>query len=370
MPPCVRHHFGPSHLPAAGRHPPRHFVESLLLPLAHRRVAEQLLYETREHRRADIAIVEFRSDRPVGDQVGQQRRPHRDCILNKARKRIELVARHQRDAAQRELERHGSRGDKGRVGFPESLPFASAFRHDLRPVPPAGHCCGDPGLDMRDGRQDHAKPVPPALEHRDGVSERLDQTGHFALSRAGEQEERLFAICREILLARLQTGGRQHAWIGAQPMADKGAGRPPQPCQFGRLERQQAQYVIDMRFHRRRPARPPRPDARADIVDDRDGRSCGTHLPRDAQGEVRAVDGHQAIGPVGHDGPRGLANAPHQSRQIGHDRGQSHDGDFAGVEDRNQSLRHEVPAADTGQPHFPAGGRRERRHDVGAEYVA
>ena len=72
-------------------------------------------------------------------------------------------------------------------------------------------------------------------------------------------------------------------------------------------------------LHRRRAARPPRPDARADIVDDRDGRVGRPHLACDAQAEIRAVDGDQAIWLLRHDRARGLADAPHQARQVADD---------------------------------------------------
>ena len=149
-------------------------------------------------------------------------------------------------------------------------------------------------------------------------------------------------------------------------MADEGSGRAAEPLQLGGLERQQAQYMVDMRLHCRRPARPPCPHARAYIVDDRDRGTGGAHLSGDAQREVGAVDGHQAIRRFGDDGPCGLADAPHQPRQIGDDGGQTHDGDFAGVEKRNEALRRQVPAAEAHQPHLagrspPAAPPRHRR---------
>ena len=125
-----------------------------------------------------------------------------------------------------------------------------------------------------------------------------------------------------------------------------------------------------MGLHRERPARPPRPDARADVVDDRDRRVRRTDLFGDAQRKIRAVDGDQAIGRVGSDGARGLADAPEQARQVADNGRKAHQRNLVGVEQRLQPQRLQMAAADADQADVAAGRRPQRRDDVGAEQVA
>ena len=86
---------------------------------------------------------------------------------------------------------------------------------------------------MRHGRQDEPQPVAARLQDRDRLAERLDQPAHLALARAGQQEQRLFAIGRQVARRGLGRRGRKHAGIAGQPMADKGAGRTAEALQFG-----------------------------------------------------------------------------------------------------------------------------------------
>ena len=67
--------------------------------------------------------------------------------------------------------------------------------------------------------------------------------------------------------------GAARATCSTERMADEGGGRPAQPLHGGGLERQQRQHMIDIGAHGARAPRPPGPDRRADIVDDRDLRA-------------------------------------------------------------------------------------------------
>ena len=68
---------------------------------------------------------------------------------------------------------------------------------------------------------------------------------------------------------RLRRVGAQFAETLDQRMADIKAARAAEPPVGLRLERQQRQHAIDIGAHRFGAAGPPRPDARADVVDDR-----------------------------------------------------------------------------------------------------
>ena len=78
-------------------------------------------------------------------------------------------------------------------------------------------------------------------------------------------------------------------------MADIGAGRAAEAPVRLRLERQQRQHVVDIGAHLARPPGPPGPDARADVVDDREVRPAPAHARGDRVGEIRAVDDDEHV---------------------------------------------------------------------------
>ena len=153
-------------------------------------------------------------------------------------------------------------------------------------------------------------------------------------------------------------------------MADKCSGRAIKLLQFAGFEGQDAQDVIDIWLHGRRPARPPCPHAGADIVDDRNGGVQRAHLAGDPQRKVGAVDGDQTVRFCLGDRTRGLADALQEARQIAHNGAQAHQRDFAGVEQRDQAQGLEMTSARADQLHIAPAGRLERAHEVGAEQIA
>ena len=89
--------------------------------------------------------------------------------------------------------------------------------------------------------------------------------------------------------------GRNSSEALDQRMADIDAARAVEPHIGLGLERQEREHAIDIGAHRLRPARPPGPDARADIIDDRQVRQRLAHAARDAMGEIGAVDDDERI---------------------------------------------------------------------------
>ena len=153
-------------------------------------------------------------------------------------------------------------------------------------------------------------------------------------------------------------------------MANEGAGRAPQALKRCRLERQQAKHMVDMRAHRRRTTGAPGPDARTDIVDDRDGGRCRPHLAGNAQAEFRTVDGDQAIRPGLGNGARGGADPPHQPRQVADNRAEPHQRDLGRVEKGFQPLALQMMAANADDLDRPSAHRAKRANKIGAEQIA
>src|SRR5690349_9161263 len=120
---------------------------------------------------------------------------------------------------------------------------------------------------MRDCRQDQTQAMSAGPQRRYGLAEWADQSLDLTPARAWQQEKRLFAIRGQIARSRLFRRRREHARLTRQPVPHEGARRPAQTLKLGRLERQDAEDVVDIGFHRGRPARPPCPNAWTDVMD-------------------------------------------------------------------------------------------------------
>ena len=243
-------------------------------------------------------------------------------------------------------------------------------RDDLGPVRPACRCSLDHGAHVRHGRQEDPQPGSAAAQNLQRLAERFDEPADFALARAGKQQQRPDCVARWDRPLSLRGSRCEDAGLVRQPVADEGAGRTVEALELGRLERQQAKHVIDMRTHRLCAAGAPCPHARADIVDDRDRGRCRAHLARDAQAELRAVDGDQAIRPGGDDGARRLADPPDQARQVADDRADTHQGDLGRIEQALKPLPLQMTSADADDLDRPPAHRTQRADQVGAEQVA
>src|SRR3954447_21514242 len=112
-------------------------------------------------------------------------------------------------------------------------------------------------------------------------------------------------------------------------MAYIGAIRSIEPFIFGRFEWQQRQHVIDVAAHAPRPPWPPRPNAWADVIDDRQMGSGAAHAPGYSMGEVRTIDDDEHVGLRGDHGIHDLADENDQLRQTFQHRENTHDRDIA-----------------------------------------
>ena len=109
--------------------------------------------------------------------------------------------------------------------------------------------------------------------------------------------------------------GPQLAEALDERMADIAARRPAQLGMDGRLERQDGHHPIDVAAHSARPARPPRPNRRRNVVDNRNRRRQTSHPARHPMGEIRAVDNDKRVRSRGDDCKRGFTDAAKNLRQ-------------------------------------------------------
>ena len=99
------------------------------------------------------------------------------------------------------------------------------------------------------------------------------------------------------------------------------------------LERQKREKMIDIGPHLARTARPPSPDAWADIVDDGDRRAALPDAFCYGVSKLGAVDDDDRIGIEGKRRVHGAVNPAHELRQAGENGGRSHDRDVGERED-------------------------------------
>ena len=245
--------------------------------------------------------------------------------------------------------------------------FSVLADDDSRRARPARGERAHVAFDMRQGRQNDLERARLAL----GGGDRCAEIGHQPLdhraARAGQGEDQRR---RRGAPARLRFARPQFGEPLDQRMADVDAARSAEPRMRFRLERQQRQHAIDIGAHRPRPARPPRPDRRADVIDHRQIRQRAADAPRDAVGEVGAVDDDERVGARCDDRRRGAADAVEERRQALDDRQNPHHRD---VGEREQALQpfggHRI-AADAEEFDAAAGLLAERPHQLEAELVA
>ena len=95
---------------------------------------------------------------------------------------------------------------------------------------------------------------------------------------------------------RLGRRGREHAGIARQPVADESARRTAEALKLRRLERQDAEDVVDIGLHRRAPgpAATPRRSGRCSGRSGSPGLAARTFLATRKR-EIGIVDGDQAV---------------------------------------------------------------------------
>src|SRR5690606_25619914 len=156
------------------------------------------------------------------------------------------------------------------------------------------------------------------------LAEGAEQAAHLAFPRTRQYQQLAWSLPSTQRLRLLRFRRRKEARIGGQAVADECSRRPAQPLQFARFKWQQAKNIVDIRPHGRRPARPPGPYTRTDIMHYRYRWVSRPHLFRHTQAEIRTVDGDEAIRPGCNNASRRLADAQDQSRQIAYHRAYSH----------------------------------------------
>ena len=152
-------------------------------------------------------------------------------------------------------------------------------------------------------------------------------------------------------------------------MADIDASRAAKPDVGVRLERQQPQNPVHIGEHGLRPARPPRPNARADIVNNRQRRQSRPHPARDAVGKVRTVDDDERIGLRRHHRVGRLPNPRENCPQPPDDGHDAHHCDVAHRKETFQPFRLHRLAADPDESDV-ARRLAERTHELEAELIA
>ncbi len=224
------------------------------------------------------------------------------------------------------------------------------------------------GVDRRD--DDLEGPVPLGQQpHR--FAEGLHETAHLRRAAAGQHQQN--GLCRIELEPRRHLGlieAPDPVQLLDQRMADIGAGRSAEALVRGRLERQQPHHVIDIGAHLAGPARPPRPHARRNVVDDRNERRALADALGDGMRELRRVDDHDGVGLGGDGGIDRAVDARHDARQARQDRQRPHHRDVGQRELRGEPRRLHVLAPDPQVVDASLAAGAERAHQLAAQRVA
>ena len=207
----------------------------------------------------------------------------------------DLVGADHRHAGERQLQRHRPRGGERGAGGAKGRELGGLADHDARLDRPACGARAHFALHMRQGRQDDLERAAIARQQRQRARRNRPSAARSpsGASPAARRTSGGSAARRRASSAF----GRNSREPLDQGMADIDAARAAEPRVRGRLERQQRQHAIDIGAHRLGAPRPPRPDRRADVVDDRQVGQRAPHAPRDAMGEVGAVDDDERVGP-------------------------------------------------------------------------
>ena len=138
--------------------------------------------------------------------------------------------------------------------------------------------------------------------------------------------------------------------------------------EIGGLERQQGQQVVQEAGDLRRPARPPGPDRRRDIVDQ--GNSLALEPFGDAKVEIRGIDGHHRRRPQALGGGGGFDDSGENSGNSRQNLRRPHDRQLDHRKLAFHALFFHPCAADTGEGNAVLGLLFKRRHEPGPQHVA
>ena len=152
-------------------------------------------------------------------------------------------------------------------------------------------------------------------------------------------------------------------------MPDIGAGRTAEPPMRRRFERQQREHVVGVGSHGLGTTRPPRPDARAHIIDDRKlGQRLADAL-RDAMREIRAVDNDENVGTCCDDRSCRIPNSPKNGRQARKHGQNSHHRDVRQRKSALQTFGRHAFSADAHEAQFALRASPHRPHELEAELI-
>ena len=205
----------------------------------------------------------------------------------------------------------------------------------------------DQGADACHRRQDHLEGTSLRLKPAQGLAEGRHQPLHLARPAAGQDHEHGAVLGdAESPAQSLGIEAMHPIELLDQRMADIAALWPAKaPMRLG-LEGQNGEDMIDIAAHLACPARPPRPDARRDVVDDGDMRRPFAHALCHLMGEFGAVEDHERVGTLRDHGVDRLPDAPPNIRQAGQHVDEAHDGNFREREERRAALLGHQFAAD------------------------
>ena len=233
------------------------------------------------------------------------------------------------------------------MGAPERRELRGLSPHDLRPHRPERRARLDLVDEMRHRRQQDLDPRLRLGDEPDGLAERRHEPRNLGAAAAREHDEHR-------MLGERRTFARLCAQFVEpldQRMADIGARRAAEPHMSLRLERQQRQHMVDVARHLAGAPRPPGPDRRRHVIDDRQIRPAPRDPLRHLVREIRAVDDDEHVRLGSKDRGDRLVAAPDDARQMQEDRAEAHHGDVADREDALHAAR----------PHPLAGKAGERR---------
>ena len=204
-------------------------------------------------------------------QVGEDDRARLDQAPQRRRHDgIDLVGDHHRRAADGQLQRHGARCGERRTRQLEGaeLVFLALDEQAAASATPAGAARSVPARDPTTGMTTSKRgrsAASCATASPNGPHQPLDLRA--AAARQHDQQRRVGREPQALASGAVSSVG-DPGQRSIERMADVAAGRPAQALVRGGLEGQQRQHMIDVGAHPARAARPPRPHAGRDVVDD------------------------------------------------------------------------------------------------------
>jgi hypothetical protein len=177
--------------------------------------------------------------------------------------------------------------------------------------------------DRREDRPEGARAS--RRQHAERFAEGLHQPADLGPATPRKDKE----IDRTLIETRALSGLRpQLVEALDQRVTDIGAGWSSEAPVRLWLERFEGEHVIHIGAHLAGAARAPCPDARADVIDDRQRRQLAPDAPRDRMGELGTVDDDDRIRPARDDGVDRAIDPPHDRGQARHHGADAHDGDI------------------------------------------